>query len=92
MSRAFDFTVVGVITIIAVVIHLIGVELFAPGSPLHAVASSATAMNGAERADLWYEILAVWVPLMAFGGICAWAAIREYRRQAITAAVRGGRI
>jgi len=92
MSRAFDFTVVGVITIIAVVIHLIAVELFAPGTPLHRVASAGVALEGAARADLWYEILSVWMPLLAFGGILAWATIREYRRQAITAAVQRGRV
>lgn len=91
MSRAFDFVVVGVIWIIAVVIHMMGIELFAPGSPLHELASTGTgAMNGAARADLWYEILTVWVPLAAGGGISAWAFVREYRRQAVTA-VRGAR-
>lgn len=89
MSRAFDFTVVGVIWVIAVVIHLMSVELFAPGSPLYQLAVDGTeTMNGQARADLWYEILAVWVPLGAAGGISAWAFLREYRRQAATA-VRG---
>ena len=87
MSRAFDFTVVGVIWVIAVVIHLMAIELFAPGSALHTIASDGTeAMSGAERADLWYQMLAVWVPLVSAAGITAWAFIREYRRQTITAA------
>jgi len=87
MSRVFDFTVVGVITIIATVIHRTAVELFAPESPLHKLASTGTAtMNGAERADLWFQILGIWVPLLAFGGILAWSMIREYRRQVATAA------
>lgn len=89
MTRAFDFVVVGVIYIIAVVIHLMGVELLAPGSPLHVIASTGTeVMQGAERADLWYEIIALWVPIMAAAGISAWAFIREYRRQT-TSVVRG---
>lgn len=91
MSRAFDFVVVGVIWTIAIVIHFIAISLFAPDTPLHTLASTGTAtMNGAERADLWHEILAVWVPMFACGGISAWAFIREYRRQAVTA-VRGVR-
>jgi hypothetical protein len=87
MSRAFDFVVVIVIWIIAAVIHLMGVSLFAPGAALHSIASTGTsAMNGASRADLWYEIIAVWVPLAAGMGIAAWAMVREYRRQVFTAA------
>lgn len=86
MSRAFDFVVVGVIIIVAVMIHLMGVNLFAPDSPLHTVASTGTeSMNGADRADLWHEMLTIWVPLIASGGIMAWAFVREYRRQAATA-------
>ena len=86
MSRAFDFVVVGVIFVIAVMIHLMGVNLFAPGSPLHTIASTGTeTMNGAERADLWHEMLTIWVPLLSVAGISAWAFVREYRRQAATA-------
>lgn len=85
MSRAFDFVVLAVVYIIAVVIHMMGVELFSPASPLHQIASGATQLNGAARADLWYEVLSLWVPLIAVGGISAWVFVREYRRQARTA-------
>ena len=86
MSRAFDFVVVGVIWIIAIVIHLVSIQLFAPGSPLFELATSGTAtMHGTERAENWHQILAVWMPLLACGGISAWAFVREYRRQAATA-------
>ncbi len=86
MSRAFDFTVVGVIWIVAIVLHLVAVELFAPGSPLYEIATTGTGtMNGTSRADTWHQILAVWMPLFSVGGISAWAFIREYRRQAATA-------
>lgn len=89
MSRIFDYAVIAVVTIISTVIHLMAVELFAPESPLHTFASDGTAaVNGAARADLWFQILAIWVPLMAFGGILAWGVIREYRRQVTTAARR----
>lgn len=81
--------VVGTVTIIAVVIHRIGIELFAPESGLHEIASVGTqAMNGAARADLWFQILSIWVPLGAFTGIIAWSLIREYRRTVSTAAQR----
>lgn len=86
MSRAFDLTVMTVIYVVAIIVHLMGVQLFAPSSPLHVLASSGTgAMDGAARADLWYEMLSLWVPLIAMVGITAWSIIREYRRQAITA-------
>jgi len=86
MSRIFDFTIVGVITIIASVIHRASVELFAPESPLHKIASDGTAtLEGAARADLWFQILAIWVPILSIGGILAWALLREYRRQVATA-------
>lgn len=88
MSRAFDFTVVGVIYLVAIVTHTMSIELFAPGTPLYEVAAGATRLEGQQRADLWYEILAVWVPLSACFGISAWAFVREYRRQSVTA-VRG---
>ena len=86
-TRVFRFTVVGVIYIISAVIHRMAVELFAPESPLHDLASSGTAvMNGAARADLWFQILSIWLPLFAMGGISLWALSAEYKTQTITAA------
>jgi hypothetical protein len=62
------------------------VELFAPESPLHRLASDGTQiMNGAARADLWFQILAIWVPLMVCGFSALYLLIREYRRQVATA-------
>jgi hypothetical protein len=85
MTRAFDFTVVAVIYAVAVVIHLMGVELMAPGTPLYSLATDGTAsMNGQARADLWFQIISVWVPMIGFLGITAWAMVREYKRQAVT--------
>lgn len=89
MSRIFDFTIAGVIVIIAAVIHRAALELFAPESPLHEIASDGTGvLNGAQRADLWFEILAIWVPILTIGGIIAWIFLREYRRQVATAVRR----
>ena len=86
MSRAFDFLVVGVIYIIAVVVHLMGIELLGPGTPLYEIATTGTAaVNGTARANEWYEIITLWTPLISCAGISAWAFIREYRRQARTA-------
>jgi len=85
MSRSFDFVVSGVVVIISSVIHLMATELFAPGQPLHELASGGTQLNGAARADLWFEILSIWMPLFASGAILLWALLREYRRQVSTA-------
>jgi len=85
MSRAFDFTVVTVVFIVAAVVHLMGVELMAPGTPLYVLATDGTEVfNGQARADQWYMIISVWVPLISTFGIFAWAMVREYRRQAVT--------
>lgn len=87
MTRAFDFTVVAIVYIVAVVIHLMAVELMAPGTPLYSLGTTGTeVMDGQAWADQTYMIMSTWVPLIAFAGITAWAVIREYRRQAITAA------
>lgn len=85
MTRAFDFTLSGTLVIIAAVGHRISVELFAPESPLHRFASKGEVLNGAARADLWFQILAVWVPLLMIGFAFAYLLIREYRRQVATA-------
>jgi len=84
MSRLYDFVVVGVVWLISFVAHTISVELFSPESKLHEVASEATAFGGAAKADLWFEVLAIYAPLIAVGGIVAWAFVREWRRQAVT--------
>lgn len=91
MSRIFDFTLAGTLIIIASVIHRAAVELFAPESPLHRLASDGTQlMNGAARADLWFEIIAIWVPILVTGFAAAFILIREYRRQVATATRRPG--
>jgi hypothetical protein len=87
VTRIFDFTLSGVLVILAAVVHRMAVELFAPESPLHKLASDGTAiMKGAERADLWFEILAIWVPLAVVFFAGMYLLIREYRRQISTAA------
>jgi hypothetical protein len=85
MSRGFDFLVVGVVWSVSIIMHLISIRLFQPGSALHDIASDATLLDGAAKADFWFEILAVYMPLLMMAGILAWAALKEYRRQAITA-------
>jgi len=86
MGRAFDFVLSGILVLISVLIHRIGVELFAPNTPLHELASQGVHMQGASRADLWFQILAIWSPLLCMGFAFVYILIREYRRQVTTAA------
>ena len=87
MSRSFDFVVVVVVWTVAILIHRIGISLFQPGSPLYGIATSGTeVLNGPERAELWSQILVIYMPVLVGGGVIAWAFIREYQRQALTAA------
>lgn len=89
MSRPFDFTVASVVTIVAVVVHRMGVELLAPGTPLYETATDGTQnVNGPEFADFVWQAVSIWIPLIAVFGILAWAVLREYRRQAVTGTTR----
>jgi hypothetical protein len=68
------------------------IELFQPGGVLWNVATDGTQnLNGTQRAYLWFQILAVWMPLGSSLGIVAWATVREYRRSVQTAARQAGR-
>lgn len=88
MSLAYDLVVSAVILMVSLIVSYMAGELFAPGTILHQTASNAVHLNGATRADQWYQILRMWVPM---GGVLvafAWPLIRAYRRQAVTAAQR----
>jgi hypothetical protein len=87
MGRAFDFVLSGVLVLVSVLFHRIGVELFAPNTPLHELASDGTqAMQGGARADLWFQIIGIWAPLLCMGFAFVYILIIEYRRQVTTAA------
>lgn len=85
MTLAYDLVVSGVIICIAAVVHLLSIMLFAPGTELHILASEATMFSGAQRAQLWFEILSVWVPAGGLVVAFTWPIVRAYRRQARTA-------
>lgn len=89
MTRIFDFTVSSVVIIVSLVVHRMGVELLAPGTPLYETATDGTGnVNGAQFADFVWQAISIWIPLIVFFGILSWAAIREYRRQVVTTAPR----
>jgi uncharacterized protein (UPF0333 family) len=89
MTLAYDTIAATTVTAISIVIHYVGIELFAPGSQLFDLATSGTAvLGGTAKASLWFEILVVWVPLLATIGVWAWVGVSMYRRQAVTAVQR----
>ena len=67
------------------IVHYLGLLLFQPGTPLYQAATTGTgALGGQAWADMVWQVIAIWVPLIAFAGILCYALIREYRRQAVT--------
>ena len=89
MTRAYDYTTASVVTIIAIVMHYIMIEMVAPGTGIWDLATTGTeVLNGQARAGQWFEIIVLWVPLIGIAGVWAWAFVREWRRQVQTAAPR----
>lgn len=88
MSRAYDYTVATVVTIVAFIWHRLAVGFFDPSGPLFQLAADANNLDGAARAALWMEISTLWVPLLAIGGVWAWVFVNEYKRQVATAVQR----
>jgi hypothetical protein len=86
MTLAYDITIGGVITIIMFVVHRVGVELFAPGGKLWETATTGTeVMSGTETANLLFQVIVVWMPILFISGIWLWVALRMYKRQVSTA-------
>jgi len=92
MTLAYDLVRTGVLVIIAAVVHRMAVELFSPDGVLYGVATSGTSnVQGTYHANLWYQILAIWVPLAVMGFAVLYTLVRVYRRQVQTAAGRAPR-
>jgi len=88
-NRSYDFVVSSVIIIIAVVVHRMAIELFAPNTVLYSVATDGTeVVNGQQHADLWFQIIGIWAPFGAACAVLIWSLIREYKRQVSTVAQR----
>lgn len=93
MNRPLVFIVLSVTYIISFIIHMTATMLFTPDGALFAMATDGTEiLSGPERAQLWFEILAIWVPVIAVVGVTAWALVTEYRRQTATDARRVRRV
>ena len=86
MGLAYDLVVASIVTIIAVVVHFLGVELVAPGTPLWDMATTGTSnLGGTAKASLWFQTFVVWIPLIGMGGVWVWTVVKVYKRQVQTA-------
>jgi len=84
MTRAYDFVVGGVVTIVSTIIHYLSVTLFASDGVLWDFATQSEVLHNTARVSFWSEFLIVWLPILLFGGVWAWVFVREYRRQRAT--------
>ena len=87
MGFAYDLVVASVVTIIAIVVHFLGVELVAPGTTLWdmTAAYSGGELSVMSNISLWFEVLVVYIPLIAIGGVWLWTVVKTYKRQVQTA-------
>ena len=93
MNRPLVFIVMSVTYVISFIIHMTATMLFTPEGALFRIATDGTeTLAGPERAQLWFEILSVWVPIIAAVGVTVWALVTEYRRQTTTDARRVRRV
>lgn len=88
MSRIYRFVVIFLIMLFAIVEHLLVSAFVDPDMALFDLGQQATAFAGATRTQLWYEIGAIWIPLMAVGIAITWALVMEFRQQRTTRVVR----
>ena len=86
MTLAGDIVVSSVLTIFALVLHRITAALFNSDTALYAIATEGTAVfSGAERAAFWADFLIIWLPLLIVAFAWAYAGIKAFKRQRITA-------
>lgn len=86
MSRLFRFATIGLIWILAFVIHWFGTFLFAPGSETYALAAGGvgTFIETGWR-DQMYLVFVQYIPLIFVGGSLLWGFAKEYEDAAVGA-------
>lgn len=79
MSRMYRFATIGLIWILAMIIHWFGVTLFAPGAMVHGLADAGV---GTYIDSSWqprmYKVFVQWIPLLFVGGSLLWGFAKEY--------------
>lgn len=79
MSRMYRFATIGLIWILAIVIHWFGVTLFAPGTNVYALGNVGVGMYiDANWQDNMYKVFVQFIPLLFVGGSLLWGFAKEY--------------
>lgn len=79
MTRAFRFATIGLVWILAMVVHWFGTIFFAPGTETWALAGPGvgTFVQVGWREDM-YRVFAQAIPLLFVGMSLAWGFAKEY--------------
>jgi uncharacterized membrane-anchored protein YitT (DUF2179 family) len=75
----YRFATIGLIWILAIVIHWFGVTLFAPGTDVYALGNVGVGMYiDANWQDNMYKVFVQFIPLLFVGGSLLWGFAKEY--------------
>lgn len=79
MSRTGRYATIGLIWILAVIIHWFGVTMFAPGTEVYALADPGvgTFIEEGWREQM-YLVFVQYIPLLFVGGSLLWGFAKEY--------------
>lgn len=85
MSRAYRYATIGLIWILAMVIHWFGVTLFAPGTDVYALGEVGVGMYvEAGWRDQMYKVFAQYIPLLFVAASMLWGFAKEYEDAVLT--------
>lgn len=86
MSRVISFVAVGVVTVVAVYVRRLAVDVIGPGTFLFELAASSTigGAGGEAWATTMYETVTVWVPWLLVAAALLGAVFAEFRRANVT--------
>jgi len=79
MSRAYRYATIGLIWILAIIIHWFGATLFAPGTALWGIADAGvgTYIDSEWRGQM-YRIFVQYIPLLFISLSLLWGFAKEY--------------
>lgn len=79
MSRVYRYMTIGLIWILAIIIHWFGVMFFAPGTEVYALAGPGvgTYVDAQWRPQM-YTTFSQHIPLIFVGGSLIWGFAKEY--------------
>lgn len=79
MSRMYRYATIGLIWILALIIHWFGTTMFAPGTTVYALGDPGvgTFIDAGWR-DNMYLVFVQYIPLLFVGGSLLWGFAKEY--------------